>query len=558
MTKLFISHGSEDDRFVRDLRAMLAEQEQGQEHGQEQGQDGWLDSRALRGGAPPWTEIRSAIEAASGYVVVVSPEALRSKWVDKELCYALKIRDQGDKDKFPIIPLSLDGTRLGVLEEFFGDEPVYVPVNRDAGGVAAAVNAILVAMGKRAAGDVAAIPQPRAEPQDDLVLELTDPRFHERDGKRRVSALAQLVYQPATPGQSEVVSIQPWRLVVPLRPPDASAQDLEANLLKWGRALHAVAMPVAYTTNVMKAWARIDPHARRRFSVAVDDALVATPTEAAIKAAREAAAELLEVPWELLHDGGDYLFQGAHPIRVRRRLPDTRVLDVPVVAPPIRILQVAARSEDVAGSSGDQAGALPLVEAQQALSGLVQLQLLDPPTLPALRAELERARSEKRPYHVIHFDGPAFHDATVGLGGLSFQLPEDTGKPEGRRQVAALTSELGPLLRDHRIPLVFLEAHQNATAGKAAASVASGLLKLGVASVVAMSPGIQAESTRRFLPAFYRALAAGARVGDATLAGQRELKNGSEPRPEGWFPPVLFQEKGDPQLFKASPSEREG
>jgi len=75
MTKLFISHSSQDDAFVRDLRAALADH----------GQDGWIDSRELRGGDPLWTEIEKAIDAASAYAVVVSPKAFESKWVGKEL-----------------------------------------------------------------------------------------------------------------------------------------------------------------------------------------------------------------------------------------------------------------------------------------------------------------------------------------------------------------------------------------------------------------------------------------------------------------------------------------
>jgi len=45
------------------------------------------------------------------------------------------------------------------------------------------------------------------------------------------------------------------------------------------------------------------------------------------------ATALLALPWELLRDGDGYLFQGRHPIRVRRRLPNTRVLDLPLLAP---------------------------------------------------------------------------------------------------------------------------------------------------------------------------------------------------------------------------------
>ena len=39
------------------------------------------------------------------------------------------------------------------------------------------------------------------------------------------------------------------------------------------------------------------------------------------------------------------------------------------------------------------------------LGGLVALTLLNPPTLPALRLALDQARTDGRPYHVIHFDG---------------------------------------------------------------------------------------------------------------------------------------------------------
>src|SRR5687768_6454009 len=110
MTKLFISHSSEDDAFVRDLRAALADH----------GQGGWIDSRELRGGDPLWPDISKAIDDASAYAVVVSPDALQSRWVGKELRHALKIREQRGKDEsgkyeFPVIPLSLDGTKLGVL-----------------------------------------------------------------------------------------------------------------------------------------------------------------------------------------------------------------------------------------------------------------------------------------------------------------------------------------------------------------------------------------------------------------------------------------------------------
>jgi tetratricopeptide (TPR) repeat protein len=578
MSKLFISHSSQDDAFVRELRAALADQ----------GQDGWIDSRELRGGDPLWPEIQRAIDEASSYAVVVSTDALQSKWVGKELRHALKLRDERGKDKYPVIPLSLNGTKLGVLEEFFGEEPIYIPVSSEAGGVEEAMNAILVAVGKRLPADVPAPAQPKAEPLEELVLELTDLKFHEQDGVRRASARARLVYEPATGGQPRVHSAQKWPFVAPIGPIEAGelswylekyaiwpsgipviqdrAQKVEANLVEWGKRLHGMAMPITHTANVMEAWAKIGDHAGRRFSVQVDAAVDAGASEADVLSAKAAATALLGLPWELLHNGKAFLFQGAQPTRVRRRLPGTEALAVPVVATPIRILLVTARPEDDScGYIDHRASALPLVEAMESLPGLVKIHVLSPPTLPALREELDRARAEKKPYHVVHFDGHGVYDRTVGLGGLCFEDPQDIGKLERRAHKTVNTDELGPLLRDHRIPLVFLEACQTAQAEKSSESVASELLKVGVASVVAMSHSVLVETARRFVEAFYDALARGTRVGDAMLAGQRQLKDDTfrgrifgagELRLEDWFVPVLYQEKDDPQLFKTTPAKQ--
>jgi hypothetical protein len=400
------------------------------------------------------------------------------------------------------------------------------------------------------------------------------------------------VYEPGTRGHRDVTSTQSWRLIAPLGPLEAHelrwylekyavwpsayfrdrARKVEESLVTWGRRLHDTAMP-PHTANVMQAWARIAGRGGRRFSVHVDAARDVGAPEADLALAREAATLLLGLPWELLHDGDDYLFQGATPTRVRRRLPNTRVLDVPVVATPIRILLVTARPEDDSCAYIDhRASALPLVEAMEALPGLVQIHVLSPPTLPALREELDRARGARQPYHVVHFDGHGVYDRTVGLGGLCFEHPEDTGKLDRRRHMTLYTEDrtehgtgLGSLLRDHRIPLVFLEACQTAQADQASESVASELLKVGVASVVAMSHSVLVETARRFVQAFYQALAAGKRVGDAMLAGQRQLKDDTgrgrifgagELRLEDWFVPVLFQEQDDPQLFTVTPSRQ--
>jgi hypothetical protein len=179
MGTLFISHSSQDNTFVRDLRWTLADLNQ----------EVRIDSRELRG-AIPSGEIQKAIEAA--FAVVVSPDALQSNWVGKELWHALGLQQQRGRDDFPVVALSLDGTKLGVLEAVFGDEPVYVPVSSATGGVEAAITPILVALGKRLPADVLIPPPPQHEPLEDLVLELTDLKLDDQDAVRRASARARL------------------------------------------------------------------------------------------------------------------------------------------------------------------------------------------------------------------------------------------------------------------------------------------------------------------------------------------------------------------------------
>jgi hypothetical protein len=90
MATLFISHSSQDDAFVGQLRAALADH----------GEDVWIDSRALRGGDPLWTEIQKAIDDATACAVVVSTDALQSKWVGKELRYALGLTPRAETTCF--------------------------------------------------------------------------------------------------------------------------------------------------------------------------------------------------------------------------------------------------------------------------------------------------------------------------------------------------------------------------------------------------------------------------------------------------------------------------
>jgi hypothetical protein len=132
-------------------------------------------------------------------------------------------------------------------------------------------------------------------------------------------------------------------------------------------------------------------------------------------AAKEAATGLLALPWELLHDGRSYLFQGQHAVRVRRRLPNRYAQPHAVTDLPIRILLVSPRPENAHTSYIDhRISALPLVEATESLGKLAELTVLTPPTFPALQQALQHAAAAKQPFDVVHFDGHGVYDRRHG------------------------------------------------------------------------------------------------------------------------------------------------
>jgi hypothetical protein len=269
----------------------------------------------------------------------------------------------------------------------------------------------------------------------------------------------------------------------------------------------------------------------------------------------------------LLHDGRGWLFQGKNAVRVRRRLPNRESQAERVSGLPVRILLVSPRPErDDRGSAigylDHRISARPLVEAVESLGDLARLRVLQPATYGALERAL-RDGDEGHPFDVVHFDGHGVYDRRLGLGGLCFEDPTGERTWAPRRLDFVNAARLAGLVRQHRIPLVFLEACQSAlTELDPTASVAARLLQEGVASVVAMSHSVLVETARRFVEPFYAALAHGVRVGTAMLAGQQalfadprrgQILGAGELRLQDWFVPVLYQEQHDPQLITKTP-----
>ncbi len=576
--KVFISHASADDGFVKELREQLEAYQI----------PVWADSRELSGGDELPSKIVEAIENAPQFMAVLSPNAVNSSWVRREIKKALKVQKDRKDDGYRVIPLLLPGIKVGALGLWFGIEPVAISVEVGPGGLSEALPKIFEALGKQLPTDHEPAKQAEAKPVEELVLTLSDPKVETQEGKRRAAATATLTYEPGDSAARPVTSKR-FTFTAPLGPIEADdlrwylesyflwpvgvfetrAKGIEQKLPQWGQDLFKAALGAEAARGALTAWQNTAGGAERRFSVHVDSDLPEGASAEAQAAAREAATELFALPWELLHDGRDWLFQGRCPARVRRRLPNRQAQTARPTALPIRILLVSPRPEK--DSKGNPVGyidhrisARPLVEAAESLGELVRLTILTPPTYAALDQALQAAAGRHEPFDVVHFDGHGVYDRRLGLGGLCFEDPKDADALGKRTMEFIDAVKLAGLFRQHRVPLVFLEACQTAVAeADPTHSVAARLLEEGVTSVVAMSCSVLVETARRFVQAFYKSLAEGTRVGQAMLAGQRTLfadtwrgkvMGAGDLQLQDWFVPVIYQEKQDPLLVTKVPA----
>ena len=320
------------------------------------------------------------------------------------------------------------------------------------------------------------------------------------------------------------------------------ARAVERNLETWGQALFKAALGAKQEgLRRVRRLAKHERSADRRFSVLVDDNMLAEATDDQAEQARAAATSLLALPWELIHDGSGFLFADGRVRRVRRCLPNEQQRPPIESSPPLRVLLLSPRpEEDRVPYIDHRVSARPLVEALAPMGELAELSVLNPPTFAALSAELDRAEKSGRPYHVVHFDGHGVFDRSrrdgpggrLGLGALVFEHPDDVGKMSRRRSELVNTDKLAGLIKYRRVPLFFMGACQTAHAETdPTSSVAGTLLQGGAGSVVAMSYSVLAETARRFVGSFYKALLEGERVGQAMLAGREGASRRFESRP---------------------------
>ena len=286
---------------------------------------------------------------------------------------------------------------------------------------------------------------------------------------------------------------------------------------------------------------------------------------------RSAAPTLLGLPWELMRDPAGPAALGL--AGVSRALPVAELAQTATIpGGRLRVLMVISRPAGT-GDIGYQMIAQPLLERLDAVRGQVDLVVLRPPTLDALRGALAEAVATGEPFHVVHFDGHGAlpgHRAGGGPGGRPVMMTGPAaegvlvfeGPAGGSDEVAG--SKVAAVLNDGRVPVVVLNACQSGAVGKdLGAAVATRLVREGCAAVVAMAYSVYAVAAAEFMAIFYERLFAGDTVTAAVTAGRRRLfESDRRPSPKGelpladWLVPVhyLRREVSFPQAHTSRPA----
>jgi tetratricopeptide (TPR) repeat protein/CHAT domain-containing protein len=260
----------------------------------------------------------------------------------------------------------------------------------------------------------------------------------------------------------------------------------------------------------------------------------------------KSARPLLNVPWEYLHDGKDFLsLQWRTPIS---RLPWDLLADpLPALTEPLRLLVLIAAplglSQNMVLHTAREEDLILAATAAARTAGHLQVEF----TPSGSPEALEEALREFDP-HLLHLTGHGIFDESKDTGSLLMETPDGCERPVFNADFAKLIERRGKSLR-----LVFLSACQSAVSpqNEGYADLAPRLLEAGIPAVVAMQFSVLNQSAMDLGSVFYKGLADGDPV-DAALTEARgrlaeEGVNGVD-----FAVPVLFL--SDPGCLRVDPT----
>jgi hypothetical protein len=257
-----------------------------------------------------------------------------------------------------------------------------------------------------------------------------------------------------------------------------------------------------------------------RFTSARKEAL-STGRTVSLRLDFEGAAELNDLPWELLAN------PGTGDLSLVRSIPNPSRSPEPSPTLPLRILIVGASPTDLPPFDLDLQWEILRKALQDDIeAGRVSLERLK----EASEAGLQNALAEGQ-FQVLHFVGYGRSKPLASYGSLF----ED----QNRRSRAMPAEYLAGLLRQHSaLRLMVLDVGSNAAGFNPFAETANILVRTGLDAVIAMRRRLSGPAAVAFHQALYSSLASGVTIGQSVVNARRILAQCS-PDPE-WDAPMLY------------------
>ncbi len=260
--------------------------------------------------------------------------------------------------------------------------------------------------------------------------------------------------------------------------------------------------------------------------------------------------QLSSLPWELLHDGRDFILHSPQMTLVR--WPGHASAAEPPVDPELRILAVVPAPVDAeAADSHDLKRSLrEALAAEQNVRLDFLDELAERVTLANVQRELRRSRSESRPYHALHFIGHATQDGNGQGACLIFE--GDNG-----RMTPITARQLQWTIGDHPLLLAVLNGCTDPTADQAHVLVNVGLTLAtdGIPAVAAMQFGLGEKAATILSMALYQAILDGDPIDQAVEEARRSLLRDFGEHSVEWAAPALCSGHLDKPLLRVKPAK---
>ncbi|MEZ4630413.1 MAG: CHAT domain-containing protein [Deinococcales bacterium] len=254
--------------------------------------------------------------------------------------------------------------------------------------------------------------------------------------------------------------------------------------------------------------------------------------------------KLSTLPWELLHNGQDFLILDRRFVFLRYHEQLSPVAPI-TISEPLRVLFISAQPPNYAPLKVKQ----EFSALKRALTGLEERGKLELEQLEHASLELlgNKLRTDG-PYHVVHI---ASHAKKSQGGEL---LLEKYGREE-RVKAEDLAIQLNS---QSNLALVIINACETAVAETSElyplAGLAQNLAERNIPTVIAMQLKIADDSAVKFSEAFYQSLSQGGDISQALY--QARLAIHSKQFFE-WLTPVLFSRVKDFRLLEMRPASQE-